>query len=160
MIKSNYARDVNLDDPALLQSSKHNQNKMGRGNVRVYQPGKITVRFASFEPSPYTKQCQKEKALCSFRRRSVMKKYEYTNTDATPKSFDLQRIERVTKAGLAVSFFWMTFATFWLLGATGLVSIFVFCSFEPAPFRRPISIVKQNWKGKALCMLPQAVDYV
>ena len=89
-----------------------------------------------------------------------MKKYEYTNTDATPKSFDLQRIERVTKAGFAFSFFWMTFATFWLLGATGLVSIFVFCSFEPAPFRRPISIVKQNWKGKALCMLPQAVDYV
>ena len=88
---------MNLDDPALLQSSKHNQNKLGRGNVRVYQPGKITVRFASFEPSPYTKQCQKEKALCSFRRRSVMKKYEYTNTDATPKSFDPQRIERITK---------------------------------------------------------------
>lgn len=56
---------MNLDDPALLQSSKHNQNKMGRGNVRVYQPGKIAVRFAFFEPSPYTKQCQKEKALCT-----------------------------------------------------------------------------------------------
>ena len=26
-----------------------------------------------------------------------MKKHEYTNTDATPISFDLQRIERITK---------------------------------------------------------------